>query len=620
MNNKAFAVIAISFLCFSTFSMLMPPIKANGNTWTLKQMTKNDVEDTLGNWNAISGDGSRIVFDRRPSQWGPEGYGVDWDVYAMNTWDNPGEERQMTTAWGEDVGAGISSDGNMIAFASGRYHIGEPWDLEIFAMNFTDSPGKEVQVSDNTAYLDSGVSISDDGKTIAWNTGPNTPLKHAEYITIAEISDTGQIAYTVIDTPEWDCDPTLSLDGEKVCFRQFTDQVNLGVFIANTDGTGLTRIPGAYGQGVISGDGTKVAVIYNDGDWEFSVVDVATGNTLFKTDNSVYDEFGSFDGSGNIIAYSREGEICICDLQTKQETRLTYDSFEDYAPRLNGDGDTLAFVSMGRDGPDAEIFILNRRVPSKFAVIIGVDEYKDPINNRKGGPGNSAQDMYDFLTSSMGFPYDHIHLFVDKTGRSDDDVTKAMVENELNWLQAITIPEDKVVFYYAGHGWQNPTAGNEYIQTHDDLIRDDEFAAEIDKIESENLVVILDISFSGGFVTDGQKLWQGILGIAPSWTDLAEETPSGRIILTACAENVGPWKLRDAKEWPWRSTQLRYETIFTYYLLKGFRGSADENSDGKVTVEEAFTYARRLSLWSQTPMIYDGFPSYGSTGELFLGD
>jgi Tol biopolymer transport system component len=331
-------------------------------SWVLKQMTKNDVEDTLGTWQSISGDGRRIVFDRRPPPiWGPEGYGVNWDVFTMNVTDEAGQEKQMTSAYGEDVGAGISFDGNTIAFASGRFHVGEPWDLEIFAMNFTDSPGQEVQISDNTTYLDSGVSISGDGKTVAWHTGPDTPLKHAEYITIANISDKSHIAYTIIDTPEWDSDPTLSFDGKKVCFRQFTDQINLGVFIANTDGTGITRIPGALGQGVISGDGSKVAVLYNDGDWEFSVFDVATGNQIFATDNSVDDWFGSINYHGNIVAYTRGGEIFTRDLQTMQETRLTNDAFEDWYPRLDEDGDTIAFVSIGRDGPDSEIFVMSKQ-------------------------------------------------------------------------------------------------------------------------------------------------------------------------------------------------------------------------------------------------------------------
>jgi len=257
--------------------------------------------------------------------------------------------------------------------------------------------------------------------------------------------------------------------------------------------------------------------------------------------------------------------------------------------------------------------------PTKWAVVIGVDEYSDPKQNTHGGPGNSAMDMYDILVNYMNFPYDHVHLNVDRVGVSDDDVTKTIVERELEWLQKVSIPEDIVVFYYAGHGGQSQPL--EYMQMHDTIMWDNDFAVQIDKIESQNLVVILDISYSGGFITDGQTLWQGIRGIVPSWTDLAEETPSRRIVLTACAENVGPWKLRDAKELPfWSGTGLRYEAVFTHYVVLGFKGFADENDDGEVTVEEAFRYARRHSLWSQTPMIYDGYPEYDGEGELYLGD
>jgi len=368
--KKTILLLMVLLISFLAYINCEPRVAVASTPWTMKQMTKNDVEDTLGTWQSISGDGRRIVFDRRPPPiWGPEGYGVNWDVFTMNVTDEAGQEKQMTSAYGEDAGAGISFDGNTIAFASGRFHVGEPWDLEIFAMNFTDSPGQEVQISDNTAYLDNGVTISGDGKTIAWHTGPNTPVKHGEYITIAKIGDDNQIAYTIIDTPAWDMYPTLTYDGTKVCFCQHTGGSSREIYVANTDGTDLRQIPGVLGQPVISGDGREVAVMYNDGDWEFSIVDATTGNLVFKTENNVYDMFGSFDYSGNVIAYSREGEIYICDLQTKQETRFTYDSYEDYAPRLDGDGDTIAFVSIGRDGPDSEIFVL-RRNPTEAVIDI----------------------------------------------------------------------------------------------------------------------------------------------------------------------------------------------------------------------------------------------------------
>lgn len=280
------------------------------------------------------------------------------------------------------------------------------------------------------------------------------------------------------------------------------------------------------------------------------------------------------------------------------------------------------------------------RAPSKWAVVIGVDEYSNPKDNTYGGPGNSAKDMYNVLVNIMSFPVSHVHFLVDKIGISEDNVTRARLESELKWLQAVAIPEDMVVFYYAGHGYQSTGSGHEYINTHEDQIRDDEFATEINKVKSTSLVVILDTSFSGGFITDGQTLQQGISGAIPSWTDLATGTPRGRIVLTACAENPGPWTpdwswlpdrirhkpLRDAHEqlyWHPETIEIKWECEFTHYLAAGFKGQADSNHDGKVTVEEAFNLALKKCinefLTRQTPLMYDGYPTYGSSEELYLG-
>jgi len=302
-------------------------------------------------------------------------------------------------------------------------------------------------------------------------------------------------------------------------------------------------------------------------------------------------------------------------------------------PAWSPDGKYVAFEweTLG----NRDIWVTTR-APSKFAVIIGVNEYSNPEDNTKGGPGNSATDMNKTLVEYMNFPSGHVHLLVDRIDVSDDDVTKAMVESELKWLQIVAVSEDIVVFYYAGHGYQQFN-GSEYLYAHDLPIRDGKFAAEINKIDSEKLCVILDISFSGGFIKDGQTFWEGVYGLGGVWSDLAGETPSKRVVLTACAENVtiqyGKIKLdRDAAVWPYWPSGYRYECVFTHFLVQGFRGRADMNSDNKVTVEEAFRYARVRAIifpigrtdskihTGQTPMMYDGYPEYDCEGELYLGD
>jgi nitrous oxidase accessory protein NosD len=285
--------------------------------------------------------------------------------------------------------------------------------------------------------------------------------------------------------------------------------------------------------------------------------------------------------------------------------------------------------------------------PTKWAVVLGVNEYRDPKENGKGGPINSANDIYDLLVNKFGFPYTNVHLRTDTVGNSADDINTSDVVNELNWLIANVVSGDTAVFYYAGHGAQG-SGGEEYLVPHDQLgIADGAFAGYISKINTEKLLVVLDMSYSGGFVTDGQNSEQGLKGDFASYTDLAVGKPSGRIVITACAENISyplhlgrlvldiP-KARDAKEWAFGSPlSSRYEMAFTHYLVEGFKGKADLNSDGKVMVEEASTYAKPLVntyksygipwpgllglLNGQTPMMYDGYPAYGTSGDLYLG-
>jgi len=90
----AVVLVLSVLLAFTVFISEPRPTSAmSTSSWTIKQMTKNDVEDTLGNWQSISLDGCRIVFDRRPPPiWGPEGYGVFWDIFTMNIADEPGQE------------------------------------------------------------------------------------------------------------------------------------------------------------------------------------------------------------------------------------------------------------------------------------------------------------------------------------------------------------------------------------------------------------------------------------------------------------------------------------------------------------------------------------------------
>jgi len=329
--------------------------------WTIKQLTKNDVDDVICTPNIAKN--GKIAFDRRPSDIPYPNYGLDWDIYAMNITDECGHEKQMTDAYGEEVDAKISYDGKKMVFASGRFNPGDPWDLEIFVINVTDAPGQEIQVSNDSTFFDADPEISEDGTIVAWLSGPDTPLKHTEYIIVANINDISNVIYTTIDTPEWDQQLSMTHDGSKVCFSQYAGPQY--VYVANTDGTGLTPIPGTGSKEaipLISGDGSRIAYMWrtslDGGDWEISVYDMLSGTTTRLTDNNAEDFLSSITADGTLVAYTRGGEIYLHNLS--QEIRITNDPYEDWNPKLDEDGDTIVFHSLGRDGDDYDIFVMTR--------------------------------------------------------------------------------------------------------------------------------------------------------------------------------------------------------------------------------------------------------------------
>jgi len=217
-------------------------------------------------------------------------------------------------------------------------------------MNFTDNPVQEIQVSDNSAYLDGDVTISGDGTVIAWHSGPSSTGPF-------DILVKNMTANTLtrIDAGTWDEYPSISYDGRKI---SFTEVSSGDVYLVNSDGTGLTKITyGADRWSLISGDGTKIAFRRMvGGNYEIFIYDLIHDTSTQLTYNNVDDWLGSINYDGSLVAYDREGHIFIHDMT--QEIQLTNEAYTDECPRLDGDGNTIVFRSRGRDGSDTEIFVM----------------------------------------------------------------------------------------------------------------------------------------------------------------------------------------------------------------------------------------------------------------------
>jgi len=183
--------------------------------------------------------------------------------------------------------------------------------------------------------------------------------------------------------------------------------------------------------------------------------------------------------------------------------------------------------------------------------------------------------------------YDSSPLDLDEDG--DDDIqysaTEANISYVFNTLQGILGPEDSLFIYTTDHGSQE--AGEDaLLLLWGESIKDDEFALEVDKVNCGEIMVVMGQCYSGGFIDD--------------------LSGPGRVIATAARYDEPSWAL---------PPDYLYDE-FVFHWTAAVRGEtpggapvdADVNEDGKVSMEEAFIYARDHDNADETPQ-YDSNPA-----------
>ncbi len=230
-----------------------------------------------------------------------------------------------------------------------------------------------------------------------------------------------------------------------------------------------------------------------------------------------------------------------------------------------------------------------------YAVIIGIDKYKDPSNNLELA-AKDAKDIHTFLNERK-------HLFANIRTKLllDKEATRAGVLGALKDHLQQARSGDIVLIYLSGHGSPDKkTPGKYYFWPHDvdenDLSGTAVWMNDPDllgKIRSERVLLVADACHSGGYLSGlarGKKEPVGLL-----LTDF--DKVFGRFGISA----AGPKEI--AIEQP-----IFGNGIFTFHFLRGIRGAADTDNNGVVTVRELFDYAssetKKATIGKQNPQLY----------------
>ena len=153
------------------------------------------------------------------------------------------------------------------------------------------------------------------------------------------------------------------------------------------------------------------------------------------------------------------------------------------------------------------------------ALLVGIAEYPDP-DDCLGGPVNDVFLMSSVL-QELDFPPESIRVVL------NERATAAGIRERLGWLLDDAKPDDRLFFYFAGHGTQVPTSGREAEADRIDeclvpydfdwkdqkAITDDEFAAAYSRLPYETqFVAVLDCCHAGGMV---RASGSGVRGLTP---------------------------------------------------------------------------------------------------------
>lgn len=218
-------------------------------------------------------------------------------------------------------------------------------------------------------------------------------------------------------------------------------------------------------------------------------------------------------------------------------------------------------------------------IPRSYALVVGISEYaKLPPAGQLRFPSRDAAAVYTSLISPEGgqFPPENVKRLI------GPQATLANLKRELEeWLPKAAGPEDRVVIYFAGHGFVS--GGKAYLAPYD--------------IDPQNIPGTAYPMDQLGRVIGSriQAKWKVLLTDACHSGAITPEADAAQIQASLIQLDRSLFSLTASRD---REQSFESEIwggghgAFTYYVMKGIEGEADENGDGVVTADELGEYVR----------------------------
>ncbi|MCD6405838.1 MAG: caspase family protein [Planctomycetes bacterium] len=249
-----------------------------------------------------------------------------------------------------------------------------------------------------------------------------------------------------------------------------------------------------------------------------------------------------------------------------------------------------------------------------YMAVIGISDYQNVPRLKYAA--SDARAFAEYARRNLGVPSERVMCLYD--GEADMRSVRRLLGTT---LARAARQEDTVIIYFSGHGAAEADEASEdadslqkYLLPAEADPKDlfssaipmDTVARIFERIRAKRLVFIADTCYSGA--AGGKSIPTGLTRAVVSEDFLKRlARGSGRVVITASGAN----------ELAQETDELGHG-VFTYYLLEGLRGAADSDSDGVVTLTEAYQYVSKrvpeATGQRQTPQF-----SGDLGGELLLG-
>ena len=223
------------------------------------------------------------------------------------------------------------------------------------------------------------------------------------------------------------------------------------------------------------------------------------------------------------------------------------------------------------------------------AIIIGIQNYK--LIPKAEYASQDAQDFYDYASRALGIKQENIKLLLD----DEADVSGILTAFQ-NWLPLkVRKGKTDVYVFYSGHGLPSPDGKSLFflpVGANKDFvaktaISQQEIVAGLKAAQPKSVTMFIDSCYSGQIRT-GETLLASARPVVLTVQETAYP-PDFTVITASASDQIAS-----------SSPDLEHG-IFSYYLMKGLEGEADEDKDGTITIGKLQSYlAERVPRFAMT--------------------